>query len=200
MEKKEEKKKTPLWGWAFGLICLTIPVVSVGGMIPSILGGLGFISCYGISRDGKGSESRRIINCSIVTGFCWILFVTLIFLVESHQSKQNEEQQAKAEVAREEFKKEIEAARAPKVLTLDEEKAIYAETLSKREGIVALESEIKTHLAEGRNTDVLLKQLVHRQVSHKRGMDFTAKFHRITPEKLQEIIARGDAEAWAATE
>ena len=95
---------------------------------------------------------------------------------------------------------EIEAARAPKVLTLDEEKAIYAETLSKREGIVALESEIKTHLAEGRNTDVLLKQLVHRQVSHKRGMDFTAKFHRITPEKLQEIIARGDAEAWAATE
>jgi len=77
---KEKTKKPPIpgWGWAFIILCVAIPVITLGGAIPGAIGGAGGFGCAEIARDPKKSTKTKIIFCSLVVGLCWIVF--LVFL------------------------------------------------------------------------------------------------------------------------
>lgn len=65
-------------------LCIAIPIFTLGGAIPYVLGCGGGLLCYAISSDGKGSESRRALLCVLVSLACWIILGGLVLLVESN--------------------------------------------------------------------------------------------------------------------
>jgi hypothetical protein len=80
--------KAPAWVWAFAAACGAIPVVAIGGLIPSVLGGAGATVCYALARDGRGAVGRRALACSLVTLGAWGLFggVALVAYSSAPQS------------------------------------------------------------------------------------------------------------------
>ena len=72
MQKKEKKKNkakkniwkdTPRWAWIFMIMCVLIPVVSLGGAIPGALGVGGAAGCAGLAKSRKMKKSMRVISC-----------------------------------------------------------------------------------------------------------------------------------------
>ncbi len=67
----EALPEVPRWGWGFVLACAIIPVLTVGGLVPVVIGVAGATSCYRISRDGTVPPRGRMLRCAGVTAACW---------------------------------------------------------------------------------------------------------------------------------
>jgi hypothetical protein len=68
----------PGWSWLFIIACGVIPIVSLGGVIPVIIGIGGAFGCARISRNASFSITQKVIFCIGVTILCWVLFFLLI--------------------------------------------------------------------------------------------------------------------------
>ena len=68
---------------------------------------------------------------------------------------------------------------------------IYAAALSMRDDI-----ERATDRKRGLDTEVAEKQIEHIKKMHENRLEFATKFHKITREQLDEIIAEGDRKGW----
>jgi len=71
----------PAWGWAFVIVCVLIPVVSLGGIVPAVIGVGGAIICSVIARDASKEASTRVAICLGVTVLCWGVFIGFALLV-----------------------------------------------------------------------------------------------------------------------
>lgn len=85
-KKKQNKKKnswkdTPRWAWIFMILCILIPVVSMGGAIPGALGVGGAAGCASLAKSKKMKKSMRIVSCIELTVLCWELWFMLGMIV-----------------------------------------------------------------------------------------------------------------------
>jgi hypothetical protein len=71
----------PSWVWAFIFACGIIPIISLGGAIPALIGSGGAAYCYSLSQDTSKKMATRIFMCFGVTAMCWALFIGLIIAV-----------------------------------------------------------------------------------------------------------------------
>ncbi|MEL6310435.1 MAG: hypothetical protein AAFR81_18735 [Chloroflexota bacterium] len=81
--KNDEKLPTPWWGWLFIVVCVAIPVIAVGGAIPSAIGAGAAAGCYSVSKNPEMSATTRMGACLGITVIAWALFGGLIFAVAS---------------------------------------------------------------------------------------------------------------------
>jgi len=67
----------PGWVLVFAILCLLIPIVSLGGAIPAVLGILGIAFCVSVSKSSM-SVSARVIVCILITLAAWVLWFLLM--------------------------------------------------------------------------------------------------------------------------
>ncbi len=83
--KKEYKPigKVPWWGWIFAVLGIVIPVVSLGGALPVLLGIAAAVSCIRISVQPQMKTAVKAFICFGITVLAWILFLLLILGVSA---------------------------------------------------------------------------------------------------------------------
>jgi len=75
------KEPVPRWAWIFMGACGLIPVVSLGGAIPALIGFLGASIVRKISLDSSRSVSTNVAYCAGTTLLTWVGFgFTMIIL------------------------------------------------------------------------------------------------------------------------
>ena len=85
-EKKDKAKQsgwksTPRWAWIFMILCVLIPVISLGGAIPGALGVGGAAGCASLAKSKKMKKSMRVISCIELTVLCWEIWFMLGVIV-----------------------------------------------------------------------------------------------------------------------
>ena len=61
--------------------CGLIPVVTLGGVIPAVLGAGGAAACFSIARDSSRGVRARAVRCAGVTLACWLLLVVTVKII-----------------------------------------------------------------------------------------------------------------------
>ena len=88
-QKQEKKKKksiwkdTPRWAWIFMILCVLIPIVSMGGAIPGALGIGGAAACANLAASKKMKKAARVISCIELTVLCWELWFLMLVILAS---------------------------------------------------------------------------------------------------------------------
>ena len=77
----DSSTSVPSWVWAFVFACGIIPIISLGGAVPALIGFVGAGYCYSISQDTSKKMTTRIFVCFSATSICWSLFIGLILAV-----------------------------------------------------------------------------------------------------------------------
>lgn len=73
----------PMWAWVFIIACAAIPILSLGGIVPILLGLGGALGCNQLARDGTKDYNSRLLMCAGITVLCWVLFIGFIYLANS---------------------------------------------------------------------------------------------------------------------
>jgi len=72
----------PRWSWIFVVMCLAIPVITLGGAFPGALGAGAAAGCATIAKKQNHSVRTRVLLCLAITGGAWIgLGILLTLLV-----------------------------------------------------------------------------------------------------------------------
>jgi hypothetical protein len=71
----------PKWAWIFMIACALIPVVTLGGGLPALIGFAGVAGVLAISRLNRWSVALRACMCGLVTLTSWGALVVLISVV-----------------------------------------------------------------------------------------------------------------------
>ncbi|HEY0025501.1 MAG TPA: hypothetical protein VGB24_21630 [Longimicrobium sp.] len=77
----EAPPELPRWGWGFVLACAIIPVLTVGGLVPIVVGVAGATSCYRVSRDTRIPPRGRMLRCAGITAACWAATAAFLALL-----------------------------------------------------------------------------------------------------------------------
>lgn len=71
---------SPAWVVVFSILCLLIPIISLGGALPALLGCGGLALCVSVSKTSLPS-AVRVILCTLITLLAWVLWFVLIISV-----------------------------------------------------------------------------------------------------------------------
>jgi hypothetical protein len=73
----------PKWAWVFMIACVLIPVVTLGGGVPALIGFAGVGATLLVSRLSRWSVALRAGVCALITLACWsaLGLVALAFVV-----------------------------------------------------------------------------------------------------------------------
>ena len=71
-------QKAPGWSWCFAVPCGLIPIASLGGAIPIVLGLAGILGCRTISNRRDWPLYARLLLCCGVVIADWILFIAAL--------------------------------------------------------------------------------------------------------------------------
>jgi hypothetical protein len=72
------KPAVPFWAYLFAIGCGAIPIMSLGGLIPGLIGGSGVYGYIAVSRLHQLDVSVRLILCAGIVIGCWFLTVTVL--------------------------------------------------------------------------------------------------------------------------
>lgn len=77
---KEVLPQLPLpgWAWVFIVACGIIPILTIGGAIPTILGVGGAFYCASVSRDSSKKTGTRVAVCLGTAIACWVLVLLVL--------------------------------------------------------------------------------------------------------------------------
>src|SRR5262245_23069252 len=78
---QEPAPLTPSWAYLFATLCGIIPIISLGGVIPVILGVGGARSCLGVARSHFLPGFLRVAACVGITAGSWVLFAIMIGVI-----------------------------------------------------------------------------------------------------------------------
>ena len=70
----------PAWAWVFIVVCGAIPVVSLGGAIPAMIGFTGAFGCAAVSRNRSLPAGVRLGSCLAIAAAAWGAFALLILV------------------------------------------------------------------------------------------------------------------------
>lgn len=63
--------KAPRWAWIFMGLCLLIPIVTMGGAVPAVIGFIGAWGCAGLASNKRWPIVVRVVLCLLVTITSW---------------------------------------------------------------------------------------------------------------------------------
>ena len=69
----------PRWSMIFVIICVLIPIVSLGGALPALLGFGGASMCVNVSKKDKPT-AVKIILCIVITFLVWLPLLFSFYL------------------------------------------------------------------------------------------------------------------------
>ena len=75
----------PIWGWVFVVACGAIPIISGGGIVPTLFGVAGVAVCLSQLRNASRSTASRVLICLGATVLSWILFLAFAIWIASYQ-------------------------------------------------------------------------------------------------------------------
>jgi hypothetical protein len=82
----------PKWAWIFMIACALIPVVTLGGGLPALIGFAGVGGILAISRLNRWTVALRAGVCALITVACWsgliLLFSVVVAVKAVNQAKQ----------------------------------------------------------------------------------------------------------------
>jgi len=76
LQSGKDYVKRPAWVLAFAILCLLIPIISIGGAIPVLLGLGGVALCVSASKSSL-PIAIRVILCIVITLSAWVLLFFL---------------------------------------------------------------------------------------------------------------------------
>jgi hypothetical protein len=65
----------PRWRWIFIIACWFIPVISLGGIVPLLLGVGGAFACSSIVKTTSMKVGLRVSLCLVTTSLVWVAFL-----------------------------------------------------------------------------------------------------------------------------
>lgn len=71
----------PKWAWIFMIACALIPIVTLGGGLPALIGFFGVVGTLTVSRFSRLSTALRAGVCAMITIACWGLLGLLITMI-----------------------------------------------------------------------------------------------------------------------
>lgn len=77
-KQNNDNEDVPKWAWVFMGACALIPIVSLGGAIPFVAGGFGFLTCRDISKNLSRPTSINVILCAGVTVAMWVAVIAVV--------------------------------------------------------------------------------------------------------------------------
>ena len=75
-------KKAPWWAWIFFVLCLLLPIVTLGGAIPAALAVLGILFCFRIATARKHRAVVDFALCFAITLAVWVIAFCFVFLIK----------------------------------------------------------------------------------------------------------------------
>lgn len=69
----------PMWGWFFVVLSILIPIVSIGGALPTAIACLSSIWCLKISATPFINLGKKILYNILVVLCAWLLFGLILF-------------------------------------------------------------------------------------------------------------------------
>ena len=202
--QKTAKPTIPAWAWLFGAICLSIPVLTVGGAVPTAIGFGGAFYCIAVSRNRNTTTGRRLLHCAAAAAVCWTLFVAflggLAVLGERFPALTNSKcpipitntQRANLSDIAHDVRRDVAGALSDESVR----RKIYAMAVRMRKHLEWAKAQREDRLAKGLDVKVLDRQIEHLNRMHEKQLEFTAQFFKITRKQLDEIITEGDRERW----
>jgi hypothetical protein len=202
--QKTKMAPPPRWAWLFAAACIAIPIIAIGGAIPSAIGAAGAFYCLAVARETKKSTRGRLIHCAAVTAGCWVLFIGFaggVMALRSNTpaaSQMTRSQPASTAQTAAQIGIDQRAAEIQQDVMANEEKRreIYLMAVGLRDDLERVKARKADRIAKGLDVTVSDRQIAHVDQMQKKHIDFTARFHKITRQQLDEIIAEGDRKGW----
>jgi hypothetical protein len=69
----------PMWSWIFMILCCIIPVITLGGALPVLIGFGGAFACAKIGKSHIKKISAKVLLSFTVLLISWGLFAALLF-------------------------------------------------------------------------------------------------------------------------
>jgi hypothetical protein len=73
-----QQTATPQWAYLFAVACGIIPIITLGGAFPAVIGFGGAGGCLSISRVSSLPVALRVLVCLVITVACWGLLALLL--------------------------------------------------------------------------------------------------------------------------
>ena len=77
VKKKESLKEAfsglPPWAWPFVMACFAIPLITMGGALPTGIGFGAATGCAQVSKKPDWETVPKILTCAAIAGGAWIL-------------------------------------------------------------------------------------------------------------------------------
>jgi hypothetical protein len=75
---KETFSGLPGWAWPFVVACFAIPLISLGGALPTGIGFGAAAGCAQVAKKPDWETMPRVLACAGIAGVAWVLFLALI--------------------------------------------------------------------------------------------------------------------------
>ena len=87
-EKKKESFKDaftglPGWAWPFVAACFAIPLMTLGGALPTGLGFGAAAGCAQVAKKPDWETTPKVLTCAAIAGGAWLLLLGLLAAVAS---------------------------------------------------------------------------------------------------------------------
>lgn len=76
-------KSTPWWAYIFMVACIALPVSTLGGALPVVLGILGFTGCLRISINPTRKTAASVFACLGLTLLVWAVGWAFVYLLST---------------------------------------------------------------------------------------------------------------------
>jgi len=190
-KQKPGEPPVPRWAWIFAGACLIIPVVTLGGAIPAGIGGVAVFGVLAFARQSGWSKDKKILYCSVVTGSAWAVFIVFLVSLAALQTKypilnasnRTPIKSGKPAVVRSEFLN----APQPADGELNEED---------RRDVYRMAMRTRNHIEFAQANGSSARHIERLEEMHEKRLDFTTRFHDITREQLDDILAEGTTNNW----
>lgn len=71
----------PAWGWVFAILCLLIPFVAAGGVVPMLLGFVAAGLVRNVAVDPRRAQTVRAFICLGIAVGAWLIYAFFLFLI-----------------------------------------------------------------------------------------------------------------------
>jgi len=205
-DQSARKHPIPRWAWIFAAACFVIPILTLGGAIPGAIGGFSGFAVIAIARQAGKPTRKKLIHCGVVTGSAWTVFVVFLLALTALQAKYPslDTKRPKSEKpdtppsAAGMVEPGSESQPKQAAMTDEQRREIYKVAVRTRYHIEFAKEQRSKQKAKGSDVSARDRQIKRLEQMHQDHLDFVARFHKISRDRLDVLVAEGDRNNWPA--
>jgi hypothetical protein len=203
-DQKAKKPPLPRWAWLFAAACLAIPVLAIGGAIPTAIGVGGAFYCMAVVRATGRPTRHKLVHCAAVTAACWVLFLAGaggVALIQTRfpglmQTKHTRPMSGTQNADPSSMGQQTPGLQETVLTDEAQRREIYAKAVRMRKHLELAIARKSDRRDRGLDTKISDRQIEHVREMHEKRLEFMTRFYKITREQMNEIIAEGDRARW----